>query len=800
MSRNALRVLVAFLWASLTGLVVFPSLVVAQGVLVDVRTDHRYRLPRPIIRPPHTVPRPIPQSYKVQEFSVHATLDDQVAKVQVTQSFVNTGSRQMEVSFVFPLPYDGAVDSMTLMVDGKEYAAQLLNAQQARSVYEGYIRRNQDPALLEWMGTGMFKTSVFPIPPGAKRTVTIQYSQICRKFEGLTDWVFPLSTAKFTSHPVETVGLDVTVRSQVPIKNVYSPSHSVKIKRPSKTTARITYTGHNEIPSSDFRLLYDIGKRKVAASLLTYRPDKNDEGYFLLLVSPDIERSEKKAMRKTVVFVVDRSGSMTGKKIDQAKGALQFVLNNLHEGDLFNIVAYDSSIESFRPELQRYNDKTRDQALGFVEGLYAGGSTNIDGALHTALDQLKDDRNPNYIVFLTDGLPTAGERKESKIVDNARSANQVRARIFSFGVGHDVNSRLLDRLSRSCFGQSQYVRPNEDIEEHVSKLYRRIGTPVMVNLKIAVDLDDGQSENGPPISRVYPRDEYDLFAGDQLVMVGRYKRSGPAKITISGTVDGKKQSFQFPGKLVKHSNDDSQAFIEKLWAIRRVGEIIDEIDLHGKNSELVNELVALATHHGILTPYTSFLADDRVNVRDLAENAVRADRELLSLQQQSGGSAFGQRLAKSDMKRAQLAAPSNSADQFGFRFGSPAGAQAGSGAGAAMPGAGAGASAAAPGGRAAGGVLRRGRQTATQPAADATEGKTSSRRILNVGKKTFYWTKDRWADSQLTDSLEKKAIKIKRFSKEYFDLVKVHGSTLAKYLSVDEPVTLVLDKQAYVFE
>ena len=216
-------------------LILVPVVASAQGLLVDNRPDHPFRLPRPIIIHPHPRPRPIPpQSYKIQELQVDTTVTDQVAKVQVSQSFVNTGSRQMEVSFIFPLPYDGAVDSMTFMVDGKEYPAQLLNAKDARRVYEGYVRRNQDPALLEWMGTGMFKTSVFPVPPGAKRTVTMRYSQVCRKTYGLTEWLFPLSTAKYTSHPVEKVAVNVTLQSKVAIKNIYSPTHSVEIKRPER--------------------------------------------------------------------------------------------------------------------------------------------------------------------------------------------------------------------------------------------------------------------------------------------------------------------------------------------------------------------------------------------------------------------------------------------------------------------------------------------------------------------------------------------------------------------------------------
>ncbi|NQT15601.1 MAG: VWA domain-containing protein, partial [Planctomycetes bacterium] len=428
----------------LFGLLLLPSLALGQGLLIVVDPNQQVRLPRPIIIwPPHPprprpIPPPPPTSYKIQELDIHARLIDQVAQVQVSQSFVNTGSRQLEVSFIFPLPYDGAIDELTLLVDGKEYPAKLMDAEQARRLYEDIVRKNKDPALLEWMGTGLFKTSVFPVPPGAKRTVTLRYSQLLRKQEGLTDFLFPLSTAKYTSHAVEKVHIRATIESHEEIKNVYSPTHSVKIKRPDDRHATIQYTSKNTVPTSDFRLFYDVGKGKVSTRVLSYRPDKKKEGYFLLLASPKIEAPDEKRPRKTVVFVVDRSGSMSGKKIEQARGALKFVLENLRKGDLFNIVAYDSEVESFRPELQKFDDKTRKAALGFIEGIYAGGSTNIDGALSAALTQLQDSSRPSYVLFLTDGLPTAGVTNEMEIVENAQQANDVRARVFSFGVGYDV--------------------------------------------------------------------------------------------------------------------------------------------------------------------------------------------------------------------------------------------------------------------------------------------------------------------------------------------------------------------------
>src|SRR5262245_59871509 len=511
-----------------------------QGVLVAVRTETQTPLPRPIppIRPIPPGPPHLAGSYKIDSLEVNANVKDQIARVQASQTFENTGSTTMEVCFVFPLPYDGAVDKLTLLVDGKEYEAKLLSKEDARRRYEEIVLKNRDPALLEWVGTGMFQTSVFPIPPGAKRTVTLRYSQVLRKSYGLTDFIFPLSTAKYTCEPLDKLSIRMAIESSTPIKNVYSATHTLKSERPDSTHAVVTYEATKIVPGDDFRLFFDCGEGPVGASVVSYRPKADEDGYFVLLASPEIKAADDKPTPKTVVFVVDRSGSMSGKKIEQAKGAAKFVLNNLREGDLFNIVAYDSEITTFRPELQKFNDDTRAAALGFVEGLFAGGSTDIDGALKRALGMLADSSRPTYVLFLTDGLPTAGETGETAIVKHSEDGNHVRARVFAFGVGYDVNSRLLDRLARANFGLSQFVRPNEDIEASVSALYRKIGAPVMTDVALAVDVE-GATAGVPPVNRIYPKGPFDLFAGDQAVLVGRYHNSGTAKVKLTGSIGGK---------------------------------------------------------------------------------------------------------------------------------------------------------------------------------------------------------------------------------------------------------------------
>ncbi|MCE9544334.1 MAG: VIT and VWA domain-containing protein [Planctomycetia bacterium] len=733
--------------------------VLAQGLLVNVNDDQHVRLPRPDIWPgprpmPHPIPMPRPMpvvqgSYKIKELTVEGRIVDQVAKIQVSQTFVNTGSRVMEVAFVFPLPYDGAIDRLTLMVDGQELEAKLLEAKEARQIYESIVRKNQDPALLEWVGTGMFRTSVFPVPPGQERKVTLRYSQLCRKSEGATDFLFPLSTAKYTTEPVDKVEFRLSIESTEPIKNVYSPTHAVEIKRADDRHANIHLVAERQIPSSDFRLLYDTGRGTVGAQVLSYAPRHDEDGFFLLLASPEIEAAKASPPPKTVMFVVDRSGSMSGKKIEQAKAALSFVLNNLQQGDLFNVVAFDTEVESFRPELQRYNDETRKAALGFVDGIYAGGGTNIDGALKTALDQLQDDKRPNYVIFMTDGNPTVGEKNEAQIVAHSRQFNKIGARIFNFGVGYDLNARLLDRLTEAHRGQSEYVRPNEDIEARVSKLYNRIGAPVMTDVTITVDVEGREGASTSATSRVYPKGKHDLFAGDQLVVVGRYRFPGAAKITVRGKVGNEERSFNFPARMTEVTSDERNSFVEKLWATRRIGEIIDQLDLNGRNDEMIKELVELSTKHGILTPYTSFLAEEPQSPRDMRQQFGMARRNLEKLGDASGAGAVNQRAAKAEFKSAPQAAGS--------------------------------------------GFSRQGYADADK--AEQVEVTT----VMNVAARAFYRRGGKWVDARATDAMQQSPIKITRFSPEYFALVDKFGKDIARYLAIDGPVVLELGGKAYEF-
>lgn len=703
----------------------FPAF--AQVIIID----GRHHIPLP----PH--PIPVRADCKIRLIDVHADVQDQTAKVRIEQVFQNPGSIPMEAQVFFPLPEGAAVSALTLIVDGKEMTGRVLPRDEARRIYEDIVRRRRDPALLEYMGRDLYQTSVFPVPPNGESKVQIRYAQLLKRDSGLTSLLLPLGTAKHSNKPIEKFSVTVNLAAAAPIRTVYSPTHQAEITRPDATHAVAKLSLTNVTNPDDLRLLYSTDAGPVGLNVISYKPDDKDDGYFVMLASPEARANGSQKMPKTVVFVADRSGSMSGKKMEQAKAALQFLLRQLEPTDTFNIVAFDSEVETFRPELQRGDTATVRDAIAWVDRLHAGGGTNIDGAMRAGLRMLTDTSRPNYVLFMTDGEPTVGERQEVKLAANAAAENKVRARLFIFGVGFDVNGRLLDRLAREMRGQSVYVRPNENIEAPISALYAKVGSPMLTDLAVDIQLYGGAT------SRVYPRQMPDLFRGDQLVLVGRYRKGGAAKINLTGVAGAKKEAFSFPATFVETSHDESNGFVARLWAIRRIGEIIDELDLRGRNQELVDELVALSQKHGILTPYTSFLADDNVRLGALRENAAMASRLVADeLSVTTGAGGFMQRDIKAQMQNAPIAAPS--------------------------------ASFAPPG--------QQGRSAAA---------------VQQIGQKAFFKKNQTWQDSTVTTEQAKNAIHVAQFSREYFDLAASNGGRMAQYLALDGPVLVNLAGKTY---
>jgi len=557
-----------------------------------------------VIPRPHPLPNPFP--LEVVYHKVDVKIDGQSAITKINQSFYNPSNYQLEGFYIFPIPKGTVINNFTMIINGKETKAELLDSDKARKIYEDIVRQMRDPALIEYSEQNIFKLRIFPIEPRSEKKISISYTQVLESDNNLFEYIYPLNTEKFSAKPLKNVSVKIDLKSTEKIKNIYCPTHEVDIINKNDNHSIISFEAENTKPDTDFKLYFTKNSSTVGLSLLSYQSGKND-GYFLLSASPSIEIDNSNIESKDITFILDVSGSMSGEKLEQAKKALLYCVNNLNTGDHFNVVRFSTEAYSLFKSLEKTNKQNINEAKRFIDDLQAIGGTNIEEAFSLAFKNYEESNRPHFIVFLTDGKPTIGEMDNEKLVKRILNANKDKSRIFTFGIGDEINTHLLDKLTDETNAWRTYVSNDEDIEIKVANFYDKIQSPVLSDLKL--DFDNVE------VYQTYPKNLPDLFKGSNLLVFGRYKGNGNAKITLSGKLNGKQKEFSLKDKFA--SSDDEYSFIPPLWASRRIGYLLDLIRLNGEDKELVDEVTALAREHGIITPYTSYLImeDEEIRVR-----------------------------------------------------------------------------------------------------------------------------------------------------------------------------------------
>jgi Ca-activated chloride channel family protein len=531
---------------------------------------------------------------------VAITLEDQVAVTRVEQTFRNHTDRPLEATYIFPVPKGASVNKFTMWVNGTETGGEMVEANKAREIYTSIVRRTQDPGLLEYMGHNLLRMRVFPIPAKSDQKVAINYSAVAAREGNLVEYVYPLKTDGKATRTLEDFAIKATVKSQHAITNVYSPTHSITLKRINDKEVQVSFDKDQGLLDRDFQMFYSIGDKDVGLTALTHRPVSSSDGYFSLLVTPRVEIPKEYIVPRDMVLVLDTSGSMRGPKMEQARKALKYVLDNLGAKDRFALINFATTVTRYEDRLLEANSDQIAKAKKWVDDLEATGGTAINDALASALDlRTKDEGRSFTVVFFTDGQPTIGETDPEKILHSVASKNTSQTRIFTFGVGDDVNATMLDRLSEQTRALSTYVRPAEDIEAKTSGLFSKISNPVLTNLKLS-------ATNGIRFSEIYPPQLPDLFHGSQLVVFGRYTGKGPAVIKLSGQLGMDTREFVYELTFPEKTGNERD-FVEHLWARRKVGFLLDQIRANGEKKELIDEVTTLAKRYGITTPYTSYL-------------------------------------------------------------------------------------------------------------------------------------------------------------------------------------------------
>lgn len=536
----------------------------------------------------------------ITDHLVDVRVEDRIALTTITQTFRNTGNQRLEATYVFPLPDDADLTNFQMLINGKMVQGEILEAKQARHIYESIVRRLKDPGLIEFIGHRLLKMRVFPIEPHSDTTIKVSYQQICRPLSGMWCYHYPLRTPNSEGHAYGTVRFNVNLKTTPALKSIWSPTHAVEVVRDSEHQARIAYEARGASLEDDFLLLYDTSNEDLGLSVVAYKPHPQQVGHFVLMLCPTQLWTSEDTQPQDVVFVIDTSASMAHEgKLDQAKEALRYCVGMLGEQDRFNIVRFSTGFDVLFDGLQPADAEGKGVATSFINSFKPLGGTNIADSLQAVVDMHKHrhlrEHRPFVVVFITDGQ---GNRPPEEILGLLKSQPSAEGlRIYPFGLGHDVNTVLLDQLAGSFNGRVTYVQPGENLELVLGDFFSVISHPVLTDLQLYLPAI-GATER-------FPVRLGDLYHGQQIVLAGCYSQELAGAVRLTAYQGEQKVTYEWMDVSFHNSNDAT--YVPTVWAGRKIAYLIDQIRAHGETDEMVQEVVVLSLEYGIQTPYTSWL-------------------------------------------------------------------------------------------------------------------------------------------------------------------------------------------------
>ncbi len=561
-------------------------------------------------------------------------ISEQVGTTTLDISLTNTARSRLEAQVLLPVPEGVVLRGFSFQGSALEPKAELLSKEDARRTYETIVARVRDPALLEFLGCNLIRSSVFPVPPLSGQKLRVVYEQLLSRDGDRVDFTLPRTESVEYRVPWR---IGVRLQSKSPMGAIYSPTHRIETLRQGQTRATVRLISAASTEPGPFRLCYLLQRAGMSASLLAYPDTTIGGGYFLLLGGAPARPAGAPVMKREVVLALDRSGSMAGEKLEQVRAAALQVLEGLEDGETFNLIVFNEAVESFAPEPVEKNSETMRSSRQFIRRLRARGGTNLHDALQEAFRPRPAHGSLPVVLFLTDGMPTVGQTSEKAIYRLATQGNPHRRRVFTFGVGVDVNAPLLDKLALETRAASTFVLPKEDIEVAVAQVFKRLSGPALAEPALEV-----QDSNGKPaLDRVHdllPARLPDLFEGEQFVVFGQYRGEEPLAFELQGHYGGRERTFRFRFELSKATTRN--AFVPRLWASRKIAVLTDAIrelgadatadpagTIRGKDApmkELVEEIVGLSKQFGILSEYTAFFAAEGTDLTQPANVLARA--------------------------------------------------------------------------------------------------------------------------------------------------------------------------------
>jgi Ca-activated chloride channel homolog len=562
---------------------------------------------------------------------VKAEISGFIARVTVKQSFHNPMKEKIEAVYIFPLPSRSAVDDMVMKIGSRTIKGEIKKKEEARKIYEAAKRQGHVASLLEQERPNIFTQSVANIMPGENVDIVISYVEYLNYQDGVYEFSFPMvvgpryipgnaTGAKGTGWAPDTdavpdasritpqvtpkgtraghdISLSVNIDAGVPVQKIRSVLHKVTIgHQEGSPKATVSIDQLDNIPNKDFILQYETAGKGIEDAML-YHMSKKDGGFFSLILQPPLKPAKAEITPKEMIFVLDTSGSQMGWPIEKAKETMKYCIENMNEGDTFNLIAFSNNLDRLFTAPQPNTKENREKALDYLAHRLGGGGTEMMPAVMAALEPPPDKQRLRIVCFETDGYVG----NDMQIADAVKK-NIGSSRFFVFGCGNSVNRYLLDKMAQLGRGEVEYVTLNRHGDEVAEAFQRKIGTPLLTD----VSIDWGNL----PVSEVYPKQQPDLFSGKPLTFTGRYKGSGHGDITIRGKVAGtpctRKLSVSLP------SQEPSHDVLASLWARTRIEDLMDS-DLsgiqNGKPQDTVkDEITKLGLEFRLMTQFTSFVA------------------------------------------------------------------------------------------------------------------------------------------------------------------------------------------------
>lgn len=541
---------------------------------------------------------------------ISSDINNGYAITTVEEKITNKMNTTTVDEFSFLIPEDAFISGFSLIIDGKEYKADVLSTQEASEKFEEAAAHGRTSGLLEDKKSNLFSYSL-SFAPNQSIIVRLTYEQAVKKTLGKYEYLLFLRS----THTINDLSVTMNVSSVNDVLTLETPGFAdTDIKYLSTTRGQVTYSA-TSLPDLDLRVVFTTDNPPVNGDMLFY--ETANQGYLMHIFSPTEEDLDTTALSKEIIFVIDKSGSMSGEKIEQVKRVFSNIISDLPQDDLFNVIFFDSSEKVYKNMLMEANESTKAEAINFVNGLYANGGTNINDALLRALNMFnpESERVP-IIVFLTDGEPTEGVTSPYVIRNNVKEANRVEASIFSiaFGLYGESNYNFLKAMSLENYGTAEQFDPYDNAEEEITGFYETISTTLIKNMDFNYTGD---------VSDIVNTGKNNLFAGSDAIVLGKYSH-GTSTITSEVAATIRTGDRIFTNTFTVDSKPEND-FIPRLWAYNTIRDMLDMIDVEGENETLESEVTNLSLEFGFVTPYTSLFVEVPTPATSAEEEEARGE-------------------------------------------------------------------------------------------------------------------------------------------------------------------------------